>query len=113
MIVLPRTSVTVGTSPVTTPLPTDYVGRWMAVVRNSALSPGNITAIRYRRYAIPGGIPASWETFTLSSPLLPGEVAAIRETADCSAYLDLEITASAPACTAEIEMGAPSARNGG
>lgn len=113
MVILPRTPVTVGTSPVVKAISTDYLARWHLLFTNSASSPGNVTAVRYRRYAIPSGNPGPWETFTLSTPLLAGESAAIRETDDCSAYVDVEFTCSAADCVLELEMGGPSARNMG
>jgi hypothetical protein len=78
MVILPRTSLTVGTSPVVKAIPTDYLARWHFSFKNTASSPGNVTAVRYRRYAIPSSNPGPWETFTLSTPLLAGESAAIR-----------------------------------
>lgn len=113
MVILPRTSVTVGVSPVVTAIPVDFSARWNVLFKNGALSPGNVTVARYRRYAIPGGNPGPWETYTLASPLLPGESASLRETDDCSAYVELELTCSAASCTVEIEVGGPSSRNVG
>lgn len=106
-VLLRPTQLTVGTSPVITQLPTDYANRWNLLFRTDSGSPGNITSFRYRRYAIHDGEPGPWESYSLSSPLTPGDVAALREWEDCSAYLDLEFTGSTAGVLVNLEAGMP------
>ncbi len=90
----PGKAATIAASATVNTLPLDYAKRWRLVIENTHASQ-TLTVLRLRRRTHRDGAWSPWASITSGLPVVAGETITVQpDVDDCSADLDVELTAS-------------------
>lgn len=95
-----------GTTPTSFVVSPQRAERWHLMLKAHSGNSGNITAVRWRKQAVPGGSWGPWESIDPALvPIAADGTASVIGVDDCTHLIEVETTADAVAQTVVYDFG--------